>query len=75
MDKFFEWLATGGIILGSILLSSGYPFISAISFFIGSISWTIVAILWKKKSLLINNGFIAFVYLVGFLREFLNGVI
>lgn len=60
------WTGTA-VLLTAALLISVFPneIYGVYSFFIASVIWTAVGILWKEKSLIVLNGVLAVIYTYG----------
>jgi|AntRauTorcE11897_2_1112592.scaffolds.fasta_scaffold04700_5 hypothetical protein len=59
------WLATVMLLTSSILAAFNiYPFY-VVAFVVSSGMWTLVACLWKEKSLIVVNGGLMIIYILG----------
>jgi len=59
------WLATGLLLTAAILSSFNiYPYY-VVAFVISSGLWTLVACLWRERSLIVLNGGLTFIYILG----------
>lgn len=65
MIKFFEWLATAVLILGTAVNSLGYYPEGPLILIIGGIIWLGISIAWKKASLIVVNGVMTGTAIVG----------
>jgi hypothetical protein len=68
-SKPYQTLAWSGtaVLLTAALLISVFPneIYGVYGFFIASVIWTAVGILWKEKSLIVLNGVLAVIYTYG----------
>jgi hypothetical protein len=59
------WLATAMLITAAILTSFNiYPYY-IFAFVISSALWTVIAVLWKERSLVVLNGSLTLIYILG----------
>jgi len=59
------WLATALLITAAILSSFNiYPYY-IVAFIVSSGLWTVVAWLWKERSLIVLNGTLTMIYVIG----------
>jgi hypothetical protein len=76
-SKPYQTLAWSGtaVLLTAALLISVFPneIYGVYGFFIASVIWTAVGILWKEKSLIVLNGVLAIIYTYG-VTKYLYGV-
>jgi hypothetical protein len=76
-SKPYQTLAWSGtaVLLTAALLISVFPneIYGVYGFFIASVIWTAVGILWKEKSLIVLNGVLAVIYTYG-VTKYLYGV-
>jgi hypothetical protein len=69
IEKILEWLATAIVIAGAVFAALNiYPW-SAILLNLGSFVWLIVAIMWRKTSLIVINVTLLVIYTVGLFIE------
>jgi len=69
------WVATAVLLLAATTLSAlDNQVYATYGFGIASTIWTVVGILWKEKSLIVLNGVLTIIYLVGIFKH-LYGVI
>lgn len=66
--KYFEWVAVVVTIIAVILNSFALAPWSNLSGILSGVMWTIIALHWKKNSLLWMQAFFAIVYLAGFIK-------
>jgi hypothetical protein len=73
LDQILKWVATGILIVGSLVNSLGYYPAGPIILGLGSIVWLIVSIMWKEMSLIVTNLIFAVVTTIGLIIYYLNG--
>jgi hypothetical protein len=72
-DQILKWVATGILIVGSLVNSLGYYPAGPIILGLGSIVWLIVSIIWKEMSLIVTNLIFAVITAIGLIIYYLNG--
>jgi hypothetical protein len=72
-DQILKWVATGILIVGSLVNSLGYYPAGPIILGLGAIVWLIVSIMWKEMSLIVTNLIFAVVTTIGLIIYYLNG--
>ena len=65
MVKFFEWLATAILIVGTGVNSMGYYPQGPLLLILGGLIWLGVSIAWRKLSLIVVNALMTGVAIVG----------
>ena len=70
-----QWSATTILIIGTLINSLGFYPIGPILLTIGGIIWFIVAVRWRVVSLMVNNGVIVLMSLIGFLYHYYSALI
>ncbi len=71
MLKFFEWLATGILIVGTAVNSAGYYPQGPVLLILGGVVWLGVSIAWRKPSLIVVNTLMTGVGIVGLAVHYL----
>jgi hypothetical protein len=72
-DQILKWVATGILIVGSLVNSLGYYPAGPMILGLGAIVWLIVSIMWKEMSLIVTNLIFAVITLIGLIIYYLNG--
>jgi len=72
-DQILKWVATGILIVGSLVNSLGYYPAGPIILGLGALVWLIVSIMWKEMSLVVTNLIFAIVTAIGLIIYYLNG--
>jgi len=72
-DQILKWVATGILIVGSLVNSLGYYPAGPMILGLGAIVWLIVSIMWKEMSLIVTNLIFAVVTTIGLIIYYLNG--
>jgi hypothetical protein len=72
-DQILKWIATGILIIGSLVNSLGYYPAGPMILGLGAIVWLIVSIMWKEMSLIVTNLIFAVITLIGLIIYYLNG--
>jgi hypothetical protein len=72
-DQILKWVATGILIVGSLVNSLGYYPAGPIILGLGAIVWLIVSIMWKEMSLIVTNLIFAVVTTIGLIIYYFNG--
>jgi hypothetical protein len=72
-DQILKWVATGILIVGSLVNSLGYYPAGPIILGLGAIVWLIVSIMWKEMSLIVTNLIFAVVTTIGLIIYYING--
>jgi hypothetical protein len=72
-DQILKWVATGILIVGSLVNSLGYYPADPMILGLGAIVWLIVSIMWKEMSLIVTNLIFAVITLIGLIIYYLNG--
>ena len=70
MIKFFEWLATAILIVGTGVNSMGYYPQGPVLLIIGGLVWLGVSIAWRKPSLIVVNALMTGVGIVGIVLHY-----
>lgn len=65
ITKFLEWFSTFCLISGAVATATNFIPLNVVLFLLGSSGWTIVGIMWNKKSLIILNGVLTLIYVAG----------
>ena len=65
LDFYLEWLATAVCIVGALFTSLNYYPLGPILLNVGTLIWLVVAIMWRKPSLIVINATILIIYTVG----------
>lgn len=73
LDQILKWIATGILIVGSLVNSLGYYPAGPMILGLGAIVWLIVSIMWKEMSLVVTNLIFAIVTAIGLIIYYLNG--
>jgi hypothetical protein len=73
IDQILKWVATGILIVGSLVNSLGYYPAGPIILGLGALVWLIVSIMWKEMSLVVTNLIFAIVTAIGLIIYYLNG--
>jgi len=73
LDQILKWVATGILIVGSLVNSLGYYPAGPMILGLGAIVWLIVSIMWKEMSLVVTNLIFAIVTAIGLIIYYLNG--
>jgi len=68
MTDFLKWLGTVSSIIGSFVVAFGYMLPGYSLFMLGSISWLVVARIFRDKPLATLNAFFFMANIVGFYR-------
>lgn len=59
------WLSTALLLSAAILAAFNvYPYY-VVAFVVSSALWTLVAVLWKERSLIVLNGGLTIIYIIG----------
>lgn len=69
MINKISWLGTIASIIGAFVVASKLFFIGYCFFMVGSVSWLIVGIVRKDKSLIVLNGTFFIANILGFLNS------
>jgi hypothetical protein len=69
LDFYLKWTATAFICLGALLISLDVYPIGPIVSLIGTAIWLVVSIMWREKSLILVNGVVLIIYLVGLITK------
>jgi len=72
-DQILKWIATGILIVGSLVNSLGYYPAGPMILGLGAIVWLIVSIMWKEMSLIVTNLIFAVITTIGLIIYYLNG--
>ena len=72
-DQILKWVATGILIVGSLVNSLGYYPAGPMILGLGALVWLIVSIMWKEMSLVVTNLIFAIVTAIGLIIYYLNG--
>jgi hypothetical protein len=72
-DQILKWVATGILIVGSLVNSLGYYPAGPMILGLGAIVWLIVSIMWKEMSLIVTNLIFAVVTTIGLIIYYING--
>jgi hypothetical protein len=72
-DQILKWVATGILIVGSLVNSLGYYPAGPMILGLGAIVWLIVSIMWKEMSLIVTNLIFAVITSIGLIIYYLNG--
>ena len=72
-DQILKWIATGILIIGSLVNSLGYYPAGPMILGLGAIVWLIVSIMWKEMSLIVTNLIFAVITAIGLIIYYLNG--
>ena len=72
-DQILKWVATGILIVGSLVNSFGYYPAGPMILGLGAIVWLIVSIMWKEMSLIVTNLIFAVITTIGLIIYYLNG--
>jgi hypothetical protein len=72
-DQILKWVATGILIVGSLVNSLGYYPAGPMILGLGAIVWLIVSIMWKEMSLIVTNLIFAVITAIGLIIYYLNG--
>jgi hypothetical protein len=72
-DQILKWVATGILIVGSLINSLGYYPAGPMILGLGAIVWLIVSIMWKEMSLIVTNLIFAVITTIGLIIYYLNG--
>jgi hypothetical protein len=73
IDQILKWVATGILIVGSLVNSLGYYPAGPMILGLGAIVWLIVSIMWKEMSLIVTNLIFAVITSIGLIIYYLNG--
>jgi len=73
IDQILKWVATGILIVGSLVNSLGYYPAGPMILGLGALVWLIVSIMWKEMSLVVTNLIFAIVTAIGLIIYYLNG--
>jgi hypothetical protein len=65
LNFYLKWCATIILIIGTAFNSIGYYPLGPIILVVGGILWLIVSIRWKEPSLILTNGVMTLVAIVG----------
>lgn len=68
VTDFLKWLGTVSSIIGSFVVAFGYMLPGYTMFMLGSISWLVVARIFRDKPLATLNAFFFVANIVGFYR-------
>ena len=68
----FAWVCTASLLTSSLLAAFNIYPLYVVGFVISSTMWTIVSFLWKERSLIVVNGGLTFIYVIGLLTTWLN---
>jgi hypothetical protein len=77
MDQILKWVATMLLIAGTAINSLGYYPEGPLVMLAGGLIWLIVSIRWREPSLIVTNGVLSLVSIVGLLykhQEFIQGM-
>ena len=66
-DQILKWTATAILILGTAVNSLGYYPLGPIILAVGGFIWLIVSIMWREWALIVTNGVMLIVGIVGLL--------
>jgi hypothetical protein len=72
-DQILKWVATGILIVGSLVNSLGYYPAGPMILGLGAIVWLIVSIMWKEMSLIVTNLIFAVITAIGLIIYYING--
>jgi hypothetical protein len=72
-DQILKWVATGILIVGSLVNSLGYYPAGPMILGLGAIVWLIVSIMWKEMSLIVTNLIFAVITTIGLIIYYING--
>ena len=75
LNCIMQWSATTILIIGTLINSLGFYPIGPILLTIGGIIWFIVAVRWRVVSLMVNNGVIVLMSLIGFIYHYYSALI
>jgi len=70
VNNILKWIATSILCLGSYIVSAhpmSYP-LGPLVLFCGGFVWLIVAVRWRERALIITNGVMCLITVVGLLR-------
>ena len=67
LDQILKWVATAILILGTAVNSLGYYPLGPIILAVGGFIWLIVSIMWREWALIVTNGVMLIVGIVGLL--------
>ena len=72
LDQVLKWTATAILILGTAVNSLGYYPEGPIILAIGGVLWLIVSIMWREWALIVTNGVMLAVGIVGLLISYFS---
>jgi len=70
IDHILKWIATSILCIGSYIVSAhpaAYP-LGPLVLFTGGFVWLIVAVRWRERALIITNGVMCLITVVGLLK-------
>lgn len=67
IDQVLKWVATAILILGTAVNSLGYYPLGPIILAVGGSIWLVVSIMWREWALIVTNGVMLLVGIVGLL--------
>jgi hypothetical protein len=67
IEWILKWSSNFLILLGAFATSFDYTPLNKYLFLTGSITWTLVGIMWRQPSLWTGNAILSLVYVIGFL--------
>ena len=71
-DQILKWIATAILILGTAVNSLGYYPEGPIILAIGGFIWLIVSIMWREWALIVTNGVMLAVGIVGLMISYFS---
>lgn len=74
VDQILKWVATAILIIGTAVNSLGFYPAGPIILAIGGIVWLTVSVMWREWALIVTNGVMTTVGIVGMLLVYFNGV-
>lgn len=66
IEFILKWTSTVLILCAALATSFDFTPLNKYLFFTGSLTWTLVGIIWRQPSLWLGNAVLTIIYLVGF---------
>lgn len=71
VDWYLKWAATVIVCLGAVATTQNMYPLGPTLFLVGTFLWLIVSIMWRETSLIVVNGFLLAIYVVGLVYRLL----
>ncbi len=70
IDFYLKWTATVLLVIGCGINAMGFYPEGVIIMFVGGLFWLAVAIMWKERALIVTNGVMSAVTVLGFAANY-----